>query len=77
MKRGHPMSDPRDNKPMTNQDDRKAEHKIFDRIASEIYREEQLIALGVQPRTWRGRWFWLCHWSPPALWWLKRKRGER
>lgn len=39
--------------------------------------EEQRIALGFPPRTLRGWWFWLCYWSPPALWLLRWRRGER
>ena len=38
--------------------------------------EEQRIALGFRPRTLRGWLFWLRYWSPPALWWLRRTRGE-
>lgn len=38
--------------------------------------EEQRIALGLRPKTLAGWLFWLRHWSPPALWWLRRSRGE-
>jgi hypothetical protein len=42
-----------------------------------IVPEETRIALGYSPRTLAGWWFWCRYWSPPALWWLKWKRGER
>ena len=38
--------------------------------------EEQRIALGFRPRTPGGWWFWLRYWSPPALWWAKRRERD-
>lgn len=39
--------------------------------------EQQRIALGLQPRTLAGWWFYLRYWSPVALWWLRWRRREQ